>query len=72
MVLQFIRKHDLDISGEKLHAIYIERFGRDYEYKVGRDKKEMIVAENNLNVRKPRRKPLQRIHAMVSQHILIS
>lgn len=60
MVLQFIREireHDPGIGGEKLHAMYLGRFGRDYEYMVGRDKMEMIIAENNLNVRKPRRKP---------------
>lgn len=60
MVLQFIhemREYDPGIGGEKLHAMYIGRFGRDYEYMVGRDKMEMIIAENNLNVRKPRRKP---------------
>ena len=60
MVLQFIREireYDPGIGGEKLHKIYLERFGRNYEYMVGRDKMEAIIADNNLNVRKPRRKP---------------
>ena len=60
MALQFIREireYDPGIGGGKLHAMYLERFGRDYEYMVGRDKMEAIIADNNLNVRKPRRKP---------------
>ena len=35
----------------------MSRFGADYEYMVGRDKMEAIIADNNLYVRKPRRKP---------------
>lgn len=60
MVLQFIReirKFDPGIGGGKLHTMYQQRFGRDYEYMVGRDKMERIIADNRLNVRKPRRRP---------------
>ena len=60
MVVQFIheiREYDPGIGGEKLHTIYMSRFGADYEYMVGRDKMEAIIADNNLYVRKPRRKP---------------
>jgi len=60
MVLQFIheiRRLDPGIGGEKLHEMYLKRFGRDYEHMVGRDRMEAIIAENNLYVRKPRRKP---------------
>jgi len=60
MVLQFIheiRKYDPGIGGSKLHDMYLKRFGSNYEYMVGRDKMEAIIADNNLYVRKPRRKP---------------
>ena len=60
MVVQFvrdIRQIDPGIGGEKLHYMYRERFGADYEYMVGRDKMEAIIARNNLNVRIPRRRP---------------
>ena len=60
MVVQFvrdIRRLDPGIGGAKLHYMYRERFGADYEYMVGRDKMEAIIARNNLNVRIPRRRP---------------
>ena len=60
MVIQFvkdIRQLDPGIGGEKLHYMYRERFGADYEYMVGRDKMEAIIARNGLNVRLPRRRP---------------
>ena len=60
MVIQFvkdIRQLDPGIGGEKLHYMYRERFGADYEYMVGRDKMEAIIARNGLNVRIPRRRP---------------
>ena len=60
MVVQFvkeIRLLDPGIGGEKLHFMYHERFGPDYEYMVGRDKMEAIIARNGLNVRHPRRRP---------------
>lgn len=60
MVVQFvrdIRRQDPGIGGEKLHYLYRERFGAGYEYMVGRDKMESIIARNHLNVRTPRRKP---------------
>ena len=47
MVVQFvkdIRQLDPGIGGEKLHYMYRERFGADYEYMVGRDKMEAIIA----------------------------
>ena len=52
MVIQFvkdIRQLDPGIGGEKLHYMYRERFGADYEYMVGRDKMEAIIARNGLN-----------------------
>jgi len=60
MVVQFvkeIRQFDPGIGGAKLHFMYHERFGSDYEYMVGRDKMEAIIARNHLNVRIPRRRP---------------
>ena len=60
MVVQFImdiRQIDPGIGGEKLHEIYLARFGADYEYMVGRDKMEAIIARNNLNVRILRKHP---------------
>ena len=60
MVVQFvkeIRLLDPGIGGEKLHFMYHERFGPDYEYMVGRDKMEAIIARNGLNVRHQRRRP---------------
>ena len=60
MVVQFVqevRAFDHGIGGEKLHEIYLRRFGRGYEYMVGRDKMEAIIARNHLQVRIPRRKP---------------
>ena len=60
MVVQFImdvRQSDPGIGGEKLHEIYLSRFGADYEYMVGRDKMEAIIAKNNLNVRIPKKRP---------------
>ena len=60
MVVQFVRdvrRLDPGIGGEKLHGIYRARFGADYEYMVGRDKMEAIIAKNHLNVRIPRRRP---------------
>ena len=60
MVIQFIkdiRELDPGLGGEKLHYMYRERFGADYEYMVGRDKMEAIIARNGLNVRLPRRRP---------------
>ena len=60
MVVQFvkdIRRLDPGIGGEKLHYMYRERFDAGYEYMVGRDKMEAIIARNGLNVRKPRRRP---------------
>ena len=47
MVIQFVkdvRRLDPGIGGEKLHYMYRERFGADYEYMVGRDKMEAIIA----------------------------
>lgn len=60
MVVRFVqetRVFDRGIGGEKLHEIYLRRFGREYEYMVGRDKMEAIIARNHLQVRKPRRRP---------------
>ena len=60
MVVQFVREIrllDPGMGGEKLHYMYRERFGADYEYMVGRDKMEAIIARNGLNVRLPRRRP---------------
>ena len=60
MVIQFvkdIRQLDAGIGGEKLHYMYRERFGAGYEYMVGRDKMEAIIARNGLNVRIPKRRP---------------
>ena len=60
MVIQFIkdiRELDPGLGGEKLHYMYRERFGANYEYMVGRDKMEAIIARNGLNVRLPRRHP---------------
>ncbi len=60
MVIQFVREirgKDHGIGGAKLHYMYKDRFGEDYEYMVGRDKMESIIAKYNLNVRKSRRCP---------------
>lgn len=60
MVIQFvkeIRKYDPGIGGSKLHHIYLERFGADYEYMVGRDKMEAIIAKHHMNVRVPKHRP---------------
>ena len=60
MVIQFvreIRRLDPGIGGAKLHGMYLERFGADYEYMVGRDKMQAIIARNGLNVRIPRHRP---------------
>ena len=60
MAIQFvkdIRQIDHGIGGAKLHLMYLERFGADYEYMVGRDKMEAIIARNGLNVRIPRHHP---------------
>ena len=60
MVVQFvkeIRQLDPGIGGEKLHYMYRQRFGKDYEYMVGRDKMETIISANGLNVRIPRKRP---------------
>ena len=60
MVVQFvqeIRRIDPGIGGEKLHTMYLNRFGRGYEHMVGRDKMESIISRNHLNVRIPRKKP---------------
>ena len=60
MVIQFvkdIRQIDPGLGGDKLHYMYRDRFGADYEYMVGRDKMEAIIARNGLNVRIPRRRP---------------
>ena len=60
MVIQFvkdIRQLDPGIGGSKLHYMYRDRFGADYEYMVGRDKMEDIIAKHHLNVRHPRRRP---------------
>ena len=60
MVIQFIkdiRELDPGLGGDKLHYMYRDRFGADYEYMVGRDKMEAIIARNGLNVRIPRRRP---------------
>ena len=60
MVVQFvrdIRRLDPGLGGEKLHQIYRDRFGADYEYMVGRDKMEAIIAKHHLHVRTPRRRP---------------
>ena len=60
MVVRFVREirsYDPGIGGTKLHAMYLKRFGRDFEYMVGRDKMERIISDNRLNVRSPRRKP---------------
>ena len=60
MVVQFVKETrivDPGIGGEKLHYIYRQRFGKDYEYMVGRDKMETIISANGLNVRIPRKRP---------------
>ncbi len=60
MAIHFIREIrllDPGIGGDKIHQIYRQRFGADYEYMVGRDKMEAIIARNGLNVRKPKRRP---------------
>ena len=60
VVVQFIqemRASDPGLGGPKLYTKYLDRFGRDYEYMVGRDKMESIIARNNLYVRFPRKKP---------------
>ena len=53
MVIQFIkdiRRLDPGIGGEKLHYMYRERFGADYEYMVGRDKMEAIRIKYEQNM----------------------
>ena len=60
MVIQFvrdIRRLDPGIGGPKLHYMYRSRFGADYEYMVGRDKMEAIIAKHHLNVRIPKKRP---------------
>ena len=60
MVVQFvkeIRQVDPGIGGEKLHYMYRQRFGEDYEYMVGRDKMETIISANGLTVRISRKRP---------------
>ena len=60
MVVQFVKETrivDPGIGGEKLHYMYRQRFGKDYEYMVGRDKMETIISANGLNVRIPRKRP---------------
>lgn len=60
MVVQFvkeIRRIDPGIGTEKLHLLYMRRFGKDYEYMVGRDKMEDILSKYNLKLKKSRRKP---------------
>ena len=60
MVVQFvrdIRRLDPGIGGPKLHYMYRSRFGADYEYMVGRDKMEAIIAKHHLNVRIPKKRP---------------
>ena len=60
MVVQLvkeIRQVDPGIGGEKLHYMYRQRFGEDYEYMVGRDKMETIISANGLNVRISRKRP---------------
>ena len=60
MVIEFvkdIRTYDHGIGGEKLHDIYLRRFGRHYEHMVGRDKMQDIIARNHLQVRIPRKRP---------------
>ena len=52
-----IRTYDHGIGGEKLHDIYLRRFGRHYEHMVGRDKMQDIIARNHLQVRIPRKRP---------------
>ena len=45
MVVRFVRETrscDPGIGGAKLHAMYLERFGRDFAYMVGRDRMERI------------------------------
>lgn len=60
MVLRFIKEmrlKDPGIGGEKLHYLYKQRFGENYEYTVGRDKMESIISKYGLNVRKTRKRP---------------
>ena len=60
MVVRFVREtrsYDPGIGGAKLHAMYLERFGRDFAYMVGRDRMERIISDNHLNVRTPRKRP---------------
>ena len=60
MVLQYVREVrsvDPGIGGEKLQIMYLRQFGKDYQYMVGRDKMEDILARNNLHVRMRRRRP---------------
>lgn len=60
MVVRFVREtrsYDPGIGGAKLHAMYLERFGRDFAYMVGRDRMERIISDNHLNVRIPRKRP---------------
>ena len=60
IVVQFVREMrllDPGMGGAKLHYMYRERFGANYEYMVGRDKMEAIISRNGLNVRIPKRRP---------------
>lgn len=60
IVLEFVREIraiDPGIGGEKIHLIYLRRFGRDYDYMVGRTKMESILSKYGLNIRKRIRKP---------------
>lgn len=60
IIVQFIleiRQLDPGIGGEKLQLIYQRRFGKDYEYMVGRTKMEAIISKYGPNVRKRIRKP---------------
>lgn len=58
-VVQFvleIRRIAPGIGGPKLHALFKRRFGNNPEIKIGRDKFEQIIRDNNLNVRHPRKR----------------
>lgn len=60
MVVKFvkeIRALDPGMGPEKLHLLYQRRFGKDFEYMVGRDKMAEIISKYGLTLRKTRRKP---------------
>lgn len=60
IVLKFVKEIrciDPGIGAEKLHILYMKRFGKDFKYMVGRDKMEHIISKYGLNIRKLRRKP---------------